>query len=361
MRKARTVYLDLTHLGRHVTGLERIAIELFEKATFENADIRPVRAGGLVSMIFKQQIWLPVLAMMHPRAAFLFPGFPPSPLFVFWRRRTLLYVHDLFLITRKQDLSLKAKLYMAWPFALAVRRLKYFLANSKATAEELAAYTRADAGIALYRPPVRNVFQLDVGDRATRPQSPHPLKLVALGTVEPRKNYGLAAEVRQRLQDRLKRQVELHIIGRGGWGADGERLGKEAGILIHGYLDAPAVKGVLEDCDIYLCTSHDEGLGLPLLEAQYAGLAMIAPDKPVFLEVLGTSGRYFSAGSAEDAVAMIVQLLERADWRRETAKAAVANVGRWNETATGDRRLAEKIFCGTSPGLKLAPTALEKV
>ncbi|MEQ1712186.1 MAG: glycosyl transferase family 1, partial [Hyphomicrobium sp.] len=153
------VYLDFTHLGRHVTGIERITIEQFEKVTFPGADVRPVRADGIVSMILRQQLLIPLLAVLHPSARFIFPGFPPSPLMrLFARNRTVLYVHDLFLVTRRQDLGTKARLYMAWPFAIAVRGLKHFLTNSEKTRRELAGVAPADAHIALYRPKVANVF-----------------------------------------------------------------------------------------------------------------------------------------------------------------------------------------------------------
>ena len=66
-RPAR-VFLDLTHVGRHVTGIERVAIEQFEKVAFEGAELQPVKARGIASMIFKQQIVLPLLALIHPRA-----------------------------------------------------------------------------------------------------------------------------------------------------------------------------------------------------------------------------------------------------------------------------------------------------
>ena len=83
------VYLDLTHVGRHVTGIERIAIELFEKAQFEGAEIVPVRAKGLVSLVLRQQLLFPLLALLHPKAIFVFPGFPPSPLMRLWRNRVV--------------------------------------------------------------------------------------------------------------------------------------------------------------------------------------------------------------------------------------------------------------------------------
>ena len=47
---------------------------------------------------------------------------------------------------------------------------------------------------------------------------------------------------------------------------------------------------MLQGADLFICTSHDEGLGLPLLEAQYGGLPVVAPDAAIFHEVLGVSG-----------------------------------------------------------------------
>ena len=154
------VYLDLTHLGRHVTGIERVTIEQFEKVAFEGADVHHVRSKGVLTMILAQQLWLPLLALLHPRAIFVFPGFPPSPFFRLVRERVVMYVHDLFLLTRRQDLGRKAKLYMAWPFGVAVKGLKHFLVNSEKTRAELEPFVSADADIGLYRPAVRNVFAL---------------------------------------------------------------------------------------------------------------------------------------------------------------------------------------------------------
>ena len=47
-------------------------------------------------------------------------------------------------------------------------------ADAQKTADELAPFTRAGAQIGLYRPGVRNVFALEPGHRATRPNSVLP-------------------------------------------------------------------------------------------------------------------------------------------------------------------------------------------
>lgn len=354
----RRVYLDLTHLGRHVTGIERIAIELFEKADFEGADVRPVRASGPITMVVMQQIWLPLLALVNPHAAFVFPGFPPSPVFVLFKKRTVWYVHDLFLITRRRDLGLKAKLYMAWPFRFAVKRLKYFLVNSQKTASELQPFAPQDAAITLYRPRVANVFDLTSAGRDRRPANPQPLKLVSLGTVEPRKNYAAAVQIRDHLEELGFPSAQLHIIGRAGWGEANQAVADRPHVTVHGYLDTDDAKRVLESCDIYLCTSHDEGLGLPLLEAQYAGLAVVAPDAPVFREVLGDSAQYFALGEPLAGAQKIAALVAAPRWRKETTEKAVSNPERWNANAVQDfcsiatifRSSLSTTFAGASAG-----------
>lgn len=342
-RARRVIYLDLTHLGRHVTGIERIAIELFQKPSFAGADVRPIYARGLISLIVKQQLLLPLLALLNPGALFVFPGFPPSPLMSFWRERVILYVHDLFLIERRQDLALKARVYMAWPFAHAVRRLKHFLTNSEKTAAGLRIYAATDAGIDLYRPPASNVFGLAPGNRAQREHA-RRLEIVMMGTVEPRKNYGYALNILDALRRRGFPDARLHIIGRSGWGDAAAQIANHPDVIVHGYLDSDAVRRVIDQADLYLCTSHDEGLGLPLLEAQFAGLPVIAPDMPVFREVLGQSGVFIRHGDAEAAASLILLLLRTHGWRARFVAAAAENISRWNEAASADARQVQMML-----------------
>lgn len=338
------VYLDLTHLGRHVTGIERVSIEQFEKAQFEAADIIALRSTGVLSMIVRQQLWLPLLAVLHPSAQFAFPGFPPSPFFALIPNRVLMYVHDTFLLTRKGDLSIKARLYMAPQFALAVRRLTRFLVNSEKTRGDLKGFARADASIDLYRPAAANHFDLDSAPRLNRPDLATPLKLVCLGTVEPRKNYGAALAILDKIRKTYDANAELHIIGRAGWGNDADLISMHDGVTVHGYLPAGGVRKVLEDADIYLCTSHDEGLGLPLLEAQFAGLPVVAPDQAVFREVLGSSGTFIDPSQPAAAAATIQNLVSSPGWRKTELAAAVANVQRWQQLAAADFASARTVF-----------------
>jgi glycosyltransferase involved in cell wall biosynthesis len=343
--RRQRIYLDFTHLGRHVTGIERVTIEQFEKVHFAGADVRPVRARGVVAMILRQQFLIPLLALLHPGALFVFPGFPPSPLMRLARGRAVMYVHDLFLLNRRQDLGTKARLYMAWPFAVAVRGLKYFLTNSAKTRSELEVVAPEDARIGLYRPRVGNVFGLAPSHNApATAASPDSLRILALGTIEPRKNYSAAAAIVAALRRKGFPGARIEIVGREGWGNETDKLRSDPCVALRGYLPTAAAKAAIEAADLYLCTSHDEGLGLPLVEVQYAGLAVVAPDAPVFREVLGASGTFIDPSDPEAAADAIVRLVAAPDWRVRMRELALANVARWNAAAEADARTVSRLF-----------------
>jgi glycosyltransferase involved in cell wall biosynthesis len=335
--RAPFVIVDRSHCGRHVTGLERITLELFSDEALAPLNVMGVTAGGRLGMMAKQTLTLPLLAARHREALVLCPGFPPSPLLSTCGARVLPYIHDLFLITRPQDLNARAKFYMAAPFARAVKRLPRFLVNSEHTERELRRFCRPDAEICLYRPRVRNVFNLDEADRAQRGGFGDGLRLVALGTIEPRKNLRAAARIVAALREMGQTHARLDVVGRVGWGEDAEFLSRAPGVTMHGYLSAEAARAVVGEADALISTAHDEGLGLPLLEAQYAGLPVIAPDQAIFREALGRSGVFIRTQDHEGAARAILTALTRPDWRAEAVAAARANLARWNAQADGDK------------------------
>ncbi|XYD07549.1 hypothetical protein R1A27_20880 [Methylobacterium sp. NMS12] len=149
----RRIYLDQTHLRAHVTGIERVTLDLFAPDRLAPHAVRPVTAGSLPGMIAAQQLGLPARALTDRDALFLFPGFPPGPLCAVAASRCLLYVHDTFLLTRKEDLSLRSRLYMSPSFALALRWCPNLFVNSRTTGADVRALCAKRARVALLRPP----------------------------------------------------------------------------------------------------------------------------------------------------------------------------------------------------------------
>lgn len=333
---AATLVVDRTHLGRRASGIERITEDLFSDAALAPLRVEGLEAAGRLSIVLRQRVHAPLAALLRPSTLWIFPGYPPSPLFARLRERTVLYVHDLFLITRRSDLNRSAKLYMADAFRKAIEGLRYFLVNSQATGGQLAPYTRPDARILPYRPRIRNVFGLEPRDGAGADDA-RPLIVGALGTVEPRKNFPAAARICEALAARLGRSVQLHIVGRPGWGGDFDALSALPHVTLHGFVPDETARELIQGFDLFLSTSHDEGLGLPLLEAQFAGMPVVAPDQEVFREVLGASGTFVDPARPDEAAARIAALLAEEGWRARHREAARDNVARWNAQADRDR------------------------
>lgn len=337
-----TIYVDHTHLGRHVTGLERITLELFSAEALSPLNIVPVTAQGTSNMVAAQTFGLPQ-RLARPSSVLLCPGFPPSPLLWPFAARVIPYIHDIFLLTRRTDLNRRAKLYMAEPFRLAVRTYPRFLVNSIDTKRKLAAHCRSDAEIALYRPSVHNVFNLRPRSNGRAKKTPS-LRLVALGTVEPRKNFIAAAKILIALREQGFNDAVLDIVGRQGWDDDWRVLETYPGVILHGYQPTERVNAILQNGDAFICTSHEEGLGLPLLEAQYAGLPIIAPDDAIFREVLDQSGIFIDPADSVSAAKTIGAALSVPDWDALHAERAMLNLKRWNALAAVDRDVAIRLI-----------------
>lgn len=329
------LFVDETHLGRHVTGLERITLELFSAQALAPLPVQPARRNGSngLGMIRAQNLDLPALLLRHRQSMMLCPGFPPSLPLTLFGARVVPYVHDVFLLTRPEDLNWRARYYMAPALAFALKRLPWLLVNSETTRAEVRPFARADATVSLYRPVIRDVF--GIADQAGRPrswQAGTPLRLIAIGTVEPRKNLLAAASIVAAL---IGQGIDAHldIVGRPGWGGDAEALRALPQVTLHGYLPPEAVRERLGAAHALITTSHDEGLGLTLLEAQHGGLPVIASNLPVFREALGDSGLLIDPSDAAGSAQSITRWLARP----ETGSATATNLRRWNDGAARDR------------------------
>lgn len=355
----RRIYVDRTHLRAHVTGIERITLDLFAPERFASHEVRAVTSRTLPGMIAQQQLGLPLRALADRDALFLFPGFPPAPLCALAASRCLIYVHDTFLLTRPDDLSLRSRLYLSPGFALAMRWARHLFVNSRTTGEALRAHCAPDARIALLRPSVRDVFDLGSlpGPAAYAPGA--PLKLLALGTIEPRKDYGAALALIEAL-NRLGRPAELHLVGRVAWGRHPFVDDPPPGLRLHGYLPDDALRRLAGECHLLISTSKAEGLGLPLLEVQHGGMPVVAPDGPVFREVLGASGLLIRTEAPEASAAALAEWIAAGGLAR-AARESRENVARWNALAACDAARLARFLAGdpdayAEPGSVVPPT-----
>lgn len=330
----RRVHVDHTHIRGHVTGIERVALDLFAPEKLAPHEVRPVRSRSLAGMIASQQLGLPARGLADRSGVVVFPGFPPGPLALALGERCIAYIHDTFLLTRRDELNWRARAYMAPCFALAMRFGMRFLVNSRTTGEALRAFCRHDALVALLRPPVRDVFGLASLPGPACYVEGEPLRLLAIGTIEPRKDYPASIALAAALIA-AGVPAELHIVGRRGWGRHDFLDAPPPFLHWHGYVDDAGLRALAARCHVLLSTSKAEGLGLPLLEVQHGGMPVAAPEGDVFAEVLGCSGLLLPPGAPQVAAAALLAFAR--DGRLSAAPAAArANVVRWTRLAEAD-------------------------
>lgn len=324
---------DCTHLGRNVTGIERVTLDLIGLLK----DRIDIFASNRFSMVVKQWALLPFLSLKRSVRNVLCFGFPPSmPLVALSKAKVVHYVHDLFLAENASHLSFIGKFYMAPSFKYSLKHSATFLVNSETTRKRLEPLVSATAVIQLARPAVSDVFNIaTLASPETDVLDTKLIQVLAIGTVEPRKGLLEAAELCSQLAILTGVPVRFHIVGRRGWGDDWEQLQAMPNVVLHGYASPGQVRQLLGSCPIYIASSVDEGLGLPLLEVQHGGKIVVARDIPVFREVLGDSGVLLSFGDLKQAAQSLLLSLKQKSLPQLSSRAR-SNVARWNALAAAD-------------------------
>ena len=160
-----------------------------------------------------------------------------------------------------------------------------------------------------------------------------PEFLLAVGTIEPRKN--LSALVRAfeevvRHQPHARRVPQLVIAGRTGWLNEDffarVRGSSLAGrILFTGYVSDEDLRALYSACRVFVYPSTYEGFGLPPLEAMACGAPVVASRIPAIVETAGDSAARLVTPDAPGALASaILELLNDENARHQLAVAGQA-------------------------------------
>jgi glycosyltransferase involved in cell wall biosynthesis len=245
------------------------------------------RLGPQVKRFLTEQYTLGAAAARANLDLMFYPAFPPGP---FAARPFAMIVYDAVPWLCRDTMGLRGRCYMGPLVRRAARRAQAILTISKAVTSELAgllarsgaeiAYVGGgvDAAPAPCGPQERGATLDRLGLR-----SPF---LLAVGSLEPRKNYPALFRAVRLVGDRS--EAQLAVAGRWAWASDElRRLAQEAGgrIKILGYVSDADLAVLYDAAECCLQASIYEGLGLPVLEALAHGLPVIASDIAVFREI----------------------------------------------------------------------------
>jgi glycosyltransferase involved in cell wall biosynthesis len=155
------------------------------------------------------------------------------------------------------------------------------------------------------------------------------LPLLAVGTIQPRKNYdtllrayALALEHPVEPGAVARAVPDLVIAGRPGWEYEEvlglpARLGIADRVHFAGHLPEEELAELMRSAVMLCALSTAEGFGLPLVEAMFSGVPILASDIPPFREVAGTAARFVDPHDAGAIAGALVELLDSPSRRAE--------------------------------------------
>ncbi len=249
--------------ARHVAGLlaalrGRPELELVGLST---------RGSGRLATVRRDALWYPFrlgrasdgVDVLHC-TTFRAPLRPRAPLVV--------TVHDLALLRHPET-------FPRWHRATGIQALRAGVSAADAIVC-VSAFTRDELGALLKVPPERTRIVPNGVDAVFRPDGPAADGdyVLAVGTLEPRKNLAAAVEA-ARLAE-----VELRVAGAAGWG----------GVAVEGWVGEPSdgeLAALMRGARCLVYPSLYEGFGLPILEAMACGTPVVTSRGGATEEVAG--------------------------------------------------------------------------
>ena len=222
----------------------------------------------------------------------------------------------------------------------AVRRSAALIAISQATADDLAARYPVARGKTVVAPLAAAPVLLTDVPAATElpPGVPADGFILAVGTLEPRKNLPRLVAAYRRLAPALQDAHPLVITGRLGWEAGEtvaalDSLGTRA--IRTGFVPDEQLALLYRRCALFAYPSLGEGFGLPVLEAMAAGAPVLTSDRSSLPEVGGDAAAYCDPTDERAIAAALQALLGDPARRAQLAAAGPLRAAEfsWDETA----------------------------
>lgn len=214
-----------------------------------------------------------------------------------------------------------------------IRRSSSLLAISQATADALGARFPRAVGHTVVAPLGVTETSSDELNAAEAAALPAPGFVLAVGTLEPRKNLPRLVAAYGKLDQQLQDRHPIVVVGALGW-ETGETLhalrslGSRCTML--GYVSDAALTELYRRCAVFCYPSLGEGFGLPVLEAMAAGAAVLTSNVSSLPEVGGDAVEYVNPHSTASIAEGMRRVLCDENLRTRLGRHARARAGEFS-------------------------------
>ena len=287
--------------GQRITGQQRYATEVAQRLLAE-PDVEDLQPTGLwarstLLVWLWVQLVLPILA--GNRVIVSMTSRAPV-----WRRRTVLVVHDLFVLHHPEWYSRRYIWTHAPLLRLQLRSANTVVAVSEPVAQQLAVFRSDPVTVAPNAPSAEfDSTRYDLpDDEAVRALGLTPDSyLLAVGNRDPRKNLPRLLAAYSELDVEARERMPLVLVGGGNTIFRDETLETPVGAIDAGYVPDHELRQLYRHARTVAMVSFDEGFGLPLVEAATAkARGLLVSDIPVFRWVCQDQAYYVDPYSHEN-------------------------------------------------------------
>jgi glycosyltransferase involved in cell wall biosynthesis len=306
----RVLFLNGAFIGQQITGQQRYATEISAELARRHGGrlLGPpatVRGHAAAAHAWAHTA-LPVLSAQ----GLLVSMTARSP--VLARRHTVV-IHDLFVLEHPEWYSTTYVRTHAPVLSAQMHTASGLVAVSAPVAEQLRQrFPRKRIAVApnapsdVFRRPSQGALPTEVRDLLATPGVEG--FYFAVGSRDPRKNFGRLMEAYTLLPSALRRAFPLVIAGGSSAAFADSSIAVPAGVRWVGYVEDAALAALYEAATAVVVPSLDEGFGLPVIEALTAGGRLAVSDIPTFRWVARDAVRYFRPDDVAD-MARVLELM----------------------------------------------------
>ncbi len=281
-------------------------------------------------LLFEQWM-LPRLVESHAYDVVHFPDYQVPLLRPM--RRTVMTVHDLAAFVMPEVFPASKSRTKRWLMRQSVKKASHIIVPSQATKEDL-------VRILAVQPEKISVVWHGVKRRGIpSPERAYPRPyFLAVGTVEPRKNFLGLIKAYHLLQQRQKDVPDLVIAGRLGWMYDEtlampEKLGVAEKVKFLQYVSEDTLSALYRDAVALVYPSLYEGFGLPVIEAMSEGIPVVTSRQGALAEVGGDAVWAVDPYDIDSIASQMALVLEGGD----TVQQRVHTAQTWARQLTWER------------------------
>jgi len=228
----------------------------------------------------------------------------------------VLSVHDVLFKRFPAFFSPRDRLLLNTLLPLSIRRAARVLTLSEASRTDIehffpSARGRIDviplaAGSVVGAPPDLSAAREISGERSY---------ILAVGTIQPRKNFGRLVQAFGQLEKAKRGQLRLVVVGKPQWRSNQVRAATggdhgDVDVVFAGYVSDSALAGLYRMCSAFVYPSLAEGFGLPVLEAMACGAPVITSNVSSLVEVAGDAALLVDPRSVGEIAGAMGRVLE---------------------------------------------------